>query len=195
MARKLHDTIPKMLVLAERSDDMARLRCSLPEADVLLLKSWDEEELVGRLAEMAVPVTTGNTVPVPATLWIENCKLDLAARLFIDADGLEILLTRAECALLNELANGPGQIKSRDDLRHAVAGRDADPCERSIDMLVARLRQKIEPDPKNPRFIVTIPGTGYKLVASRQRGIGQHSGTKMSEPERRHLTALSCSLE
>ena len=49
MARKLHDTIPKMLVLAERSDDMARLRCSLPEADVLLLKSSNEQELVGRL--------------------------------------------------------------------------------------------------------------------------------------------------
>jgi predicted ATPase/class 3 adenylate cyclase/DNA-binding response OmpR family regulator len=194
MARKLHDTIPKMLVLAERSDDMARLRCSLPEADVLLLKSWDEEELVGRLAEMAVPVTTGNTVPVPATLWIENCKLDLAARLFIDADGLEILLTRAECALLNELANGPGQIKSRDDLRHAVAGRDADPCERSIDMLVARLRQKIEPDPKNPRFIVTIPGAGYKFAVPRHNGVGQHSEAETSEPERRHLTVLSCSL-
>ena len=78
MARKLHDTIPKMLVLAERSDDMARLRCSLPEADVLLLKSSNEQELVGRLAEMAVPVTTGDTVPVSTTLWIEDCKLDLA---------------------------------------------------------------------------------------------------------------------
>jgi len=194
MARKLHDTIPKMLVLAERSDDMARLRCSLPEADVLLLKSSNEQELVGRLAEMAVPVTTGDTVPVSTTLWIEDCKLDLAARLFIDADGREILLTRAECALLNELANSPSQIRSRDDLRHAVAGRGADPCERSIDMLVARLRHKIEPDPKNPRFVITVAGAGYKLVVPRQNGIGQRSGAKTSEPERRHLTVMSCSL-
>src|SRR6516165_373198 len=193
MARKLHDTIPKMLVLAERSDDMARLRCSLPEADAILLKSSNEEELVGRLAEMAVPVTTGDTVPVPTTLWIEDCKLDLAARLFIDADGREILLTRAECALLRDLATSPSQIRSRDDLRHAVAGRGADPCERSIDMLVARLRHKIEPDPKNPQFIVTIPGTGYKLAAPRHNGLGQHSEAQTSEPERRHLTVLSCS--
>ena len=196
MARKLRDIVPKMLVLTERGEDTARLSRSLPETDAFLLKSCSEEELVGRLAELvAPPKAGGNTAPVPTILLIDDCKLDLAAHLFIDADCRELLLTRAECALLRELANSPGQIRSRDDLRHAVAGRGADPCERSIDMLVARLRQKIEPDAKNPRFIVTIPGTGYKLVASRQRGIGQHSGTKMSEPERRHLTALSCSLE
>jgi predicted ATPase/DNA-binding response OmpR family regulator len=191
MARKVCAIVPKMLVLTERSEDMARLSRSLPETDAFLLKSCSEEELVGRLAELvAPPKAGGNTAPVPTILLIDDCKLDLAAHLFIDADCRELLLTRAECALLGELANSPGQIRSRDDLRHAVAGRGADPCERSIDMLVARLRQKIEPDPKNPRFIVTIAGAGYKLV-QRQNGIGQHS----SEPERRHLTALSCSLE
>jgi DNA-binding winged helix-turn-helix (wHTH) protein len=174
---------------------MARLSRSLPETDAFLLKSCSEEELVGRLAELvAPPKAGGNTAPGPTILLIDDCKLDLAAHLFIDADCRELLLTRAECALLRELANSPGQIKSRDDLRHAVAGRGADPCERSIDMLVARLRQKIEPDAKNPRFIVTIPGTGYKLVALRQSGIGQHSGAQTSEPERRHLTVLSCGL-
>ena len=191
MARKVCAIVPKMLVLTERSEDMARLSRSLPETDAFLLKSCSEEELVGRLAELvAPPKAGGNHAPVPTILLIDDCKLDLAAHLFIDADCRELLLTRAECALLGELANSPGQIRSRDDLRHAVAGRGADPCERSIDMLVARLRQKIEPDPKNPRFIVTIAGAGYKLV-QRQNGIGQHS----SEPERRHLTALSCSLE
>jgi predicted ATPase/DNA-binding response OmpR family regulator/class 3 adenylate cyclase len=196
MARKLRDSVPKLLVLAERSEDMARLSRSLPEADAFLLKSSIEEELVCRLAELIIPTKAGGdtAAPVPTSLWMEDCKLDLAARLFIDADGRELLLTRAECALLRELANNPGQIRSRDDLRHAVAGRGADPCERSIDMLVARLRQKIEPDSKNPRFIVTIPGAGYKLVASRQNGNGQHSGAKASEPERRQLTILSCNI-
>src|SRR5262249_25483260 len=55
-------------------------------------------------------------------------------------------------------------------------------------------RHKIEPDPKSPRFIVTIPGAGYKLAAPRHNGIGQHSEAKTSEPERRHLTVLSCGL-
>src|SRR6516225_9452078 len=195
MARKLRYFVPKMLVLTERSEDMARLSRSLPESDAFLLKSCSEEELVGRLAELVAPSKAeGDTAPVPIILRIEDRKLDLAARLFIDAEGRELLLTRAECALLTELANSPGQIRSRDDLRHAVAGRDADPCERSIDMLVARLRQKIEPDSKNPRYILTIPGAGYKLVAARQNSNGQHSGATPSESERRQLTVLSCSI-
>jgi predicted ATPase/class 3 adenylate cyclase/DNA-binding response OmpR family regulator len=195
MARKLRDTVPKILVLAETNEDIGRLSRSLPEADAFLLKSCSEEELVGRLTELVAPSKAeGDTAPVPIILRIEDRKLDLAARLFIDAEGRELLLTRAECALLRELANSPGQIRSRDDLRHAVAGRGADPCERSIDMLVARLRQKIEPDSKNPQYIVTIPGAGYKLVAARQNGNGQHSGATPSEPERRQLTVLSCSI-
>ena len=195
MARKLRDSVPKMIVLAERSEDMARLSCSLPEADALLLKSSSEEELVGRLAEIAVrPKGARDAGPVPSILWLEDRRLDLGARLFIDAEGRELPLSCAEHELLKEFAGSPGQILSRTELRRAVAGRGADPGERSIDMLVARLRQKIEPDAKNPRFIVTVLGAGYKLVVSRQNGNGQHSGAKPSEPERRQLTVLSCSL-
>ena len=116
MARKVCAIVPKMLVLTERSEDMARLSRSLPETDAFLLKSCSEEELVGRLAELvAPPKAGGNHAPVPTILLIDDCKLDLAAHLFIDADCRELLLTRAECALLGELANSPGQIRSRDD--------------------------------------------------------------------------------
>jgi DNA-binding response OmpR family regulator/class 3 adenylate cyclase len=195
MARKLRDAVPKMLVLVEKSEDMARWSCSLPEADAFLLKSSSEAEIVRRLIEMMFPTKSGgDTAPGTAILRIAGCKLDPVARLFVDAEGRELHLTRAECALLRELANSPGEIRSRDDLRHAVAGRGTDPCERSIDMLIARLRQKIEPDPKNPRFVVTIPGAGYKLVAPRRNVNCQHSRTESSEPERRQLTALFCSL-
>ena len=166
MARKLRDAVPKMLVLVERAADMARFSCSFPEADAFLLKSSSEEEVVARLAEIVVrPKAGSDASPAPTILWIGDCKLDLTARLFIDGERREVPLSPAECALLNQLANSPGQIKSRDDLRQAVAGRGADPYERSIDMIVARLRQKIEPEPKNPRLIVTIAGAGYKLVA------------------------------
>jgi hypothetical protein len=55
-------------------------------------------------------------------------------------------------------------VVSRDELRQAVAGRDAGPDDRSVDVLISRLRRKIEPDPKQPRIIVTVPGEGYRLV-------------------------------
>jgi class 3 adenylate cyclase len=68
-----------------------------------------------------------------------------------------------------------------------------DPFDRSIDMLVARLRRKIEPDPKVPRFLVTVQGAGYKLMAQ-AASAARPSGAEPTEPERRQITALSCNL-
>ena len=95
---------------------------------------------------------------------------------------------------MKELARGLGEVRSRDQLRHAVAGRGADPFDRSIDNLVARLRHKIEPDPKAPQFIITVPGVGYKLMARPQSTEKQLSRAKPGESERRQLTVLSCNL-
>src|SRR6202040_636374 len=105
--------------------------------------------------------TAHELVPIPSILYIGHCKLDLAGHVFVDGSGREVALTRAESDLLKILARSPCQVLSRDKLR--CAGRGAEPFDRSTDMLVARLRRKIEPDPKAPRFIVTVPGVGYKL--------------------------------
>jgi two-component system phosphate regulon response regulator OmpR len=186
IAQELRDAVPKLLVLAETSKDMTRLNRSFPEADGVFLKSASEEELVGKLAEMiAVSARTADdAAPLPSILWIENCQFDLAAHVFIDAEGRELPLTRAEYAVLKDLASSPGKVLSRNQLRQAVTGRGADPFDRSIDMLVARLRRKIEPAPKNPRFIITVPGAGYKLVDRRKNGEGQGSGAEPTRPER-----------
>ena len=109
-------------------------------------------------------------------------------------NGQEVALTRAETDLLKELARSPCQVVSRDKLRHAVAGRGADPFDRSMDMLVARVRRKIEPDPKVPRFLITVPGVGYKLMARTQPAEARQFEAKPTEPERRQITALCCKL-
>jgi Transcriptional regulatory protein, C terminal len=59
-------------------------------------------------------------------------------------------------------------VLSRDQLRHAVAGHGAEPYDRNVDMLVARLRRKIEPAPKTPAFILTVPGLGYEFATRPQ---------------------------
>src|SRR5205807_2195024 len=104
-----------------------------------------------------------------------------------------------------------------DQLRRAVVGRGAGSDDRSIDMLVARLRRKIEPNPKAPRFIISVAGVGYKFAVrpqaaghgnapatveplnppdlggdTRVTSPGQGVASRHSEPERRHLTVLSC---
>ena len=122
--------------------------------------------------------TADDAAPLPTILWIENCQFDLAAHVFIDAEGRELPLTRAEYAVLKDLASSPGKVLSRNQLRQAFTGRGADPFDRNIDMLVARLRRKIEPDPKNPQFIISVPGAGYKLVDRRKNAEGQGSGAE-----------------
>jgi TolB-like protein len=77
----------------------------------------------------------------------------------------DISLTRGEFALLREFVRHPGRVLSRAYLLDALGGKKPDPYDRSIDMLIGRLRRKLEPKAKPPRLIVTVPGEGYKFAA------------------------------
>tara|TARA_B100000949_G_scaffold17806_1_gene13754 strand:- start:1604 stop:1897 length:294 start_codon:yes stop_codon:yes gene_type:complete len=77
--------------------------------------------------------------------------------------GDEVHLTRTEFRLLVEFASSPGKVMSREDLLERVWARDYFDDERLVDVHVRRLRTKIEPDPANPRYVVTVRGMGYKL--------------------------------
>lgn len=97
------------------------------------------------------------------------CTLHPNDRVFRDDQGRQVRLTRAEVALLATLMDNSSHVWSRAELRHAAFGRGTEPYDRSIDMLVARLRRKIEQNPKAPRLIVTVPGLGYKFAAQEPR--------------------------
>jgi DNA-binding response OmpR family regulator/class 3 adenylate cyclase/predicted ATPase len=193
MIQQLCERVPEIIVLADGPDEIARLRRSLSSVHAFFLKTADEGTVVARIDEMTASADSKSS-PVSSVLWIEDCKLDFAGCVFVDACGREVALTRAESNLLKELASSPCQVLSRERLRHAVAGRGAEPFDRSIDMLVARLRRKIEPDPKAARFLVTVPGVGYKLMARPQSADARPSRAEPAEPERRQLTALACNL-
>jgi TolB-like protein len=77
--------------------------------------------------------------------------------------GDAIPLTRGEFALLRMFVTGPGRVINRDTLLDAFSDRRFEPFDRSIDVLVGRLRKKIEADPKQPRLIVTVAGEGYRF--------------------------------
>jgi DNA-binding response OmpR family regulator len=94
------------------------------------------------------------------TLAFAGFTLDLAGHVLVDDAGREVPLTRAEFALLLAFADSPGRVLSRDQLRLAVTGEGAEAYDRSIDVMVSRLRRKIERDPKVPRLILTVPGAG-----------------------------------
>jgi TolB-like protein len=81
-----------------------------------------------------------------------------------DAGGENISLRRSEFELLLAFVNNPGRALSRDYLLEMVAGRHSEAFDRSIDVLVGRLRRKIEQEPGQPRLILTVPGVGYRLA-------------------------------
>src|SRR3974390_3284016 len=164
-ARRLSDRVQRLIVLAERSTDMARLDHSFPDAGVQQSQPLDEQKLLGRLAEMIAAPSEDPMALAPAALRIEGCRIDLPGRTFVHADGREVALTRAEFALLIAFVRNPGHVLSRDQLSQAMAGHGEEMYGGGIDMHVGRLRRKIEPNPKVPRFIITVSGAGYKFAA------------------------------
>jgi TolB-like protein/Tfp pilus assembly protein PilF len=106
--------------------------------------------------------------PAIVPLRFAGLVLDLDACTLARESGEAIPLTRGELALLRAFVSRPGRALSRDALLDAVANRPLEPFDRSVDVLVGRLRKKIEPDPKEPRLIVTVPGAGYRFDGLRQ---------------------------
>ncbi|MEM7468526.1 MAG: winged helix-turn-helix domain-containing protein, partial [Pseudomonadota bacterium] len=120
-----------------------------------------------RRYQRAEPTEQESSVPEPAptkrvdfgatTLDLDSCQL-------LDDSGDEIPITAAEFELLKVFAERPNRPLSRDQLMSLTQGRDWDPYDRSIDIRIARLRKKLEPDPDKPQTIKTKRGIGYMFV-------------------------------
>jgi len=141
-------------------------------------------------------------------LEFEGLTLDLAGRTLSAANGHEISLTRAEFELLSLLIQSRGRALSRDQCLNAITGRHAEPFDRTVDVLISRLRRKIELERKSPRLLLTVHGHGYKFAANpvrvtarRREPLAPLSAVEtpsaaIAPPtvERRLLTVLVCSL-
>jgi adenylate cyclase len=89
--------------------------------------------------------------------------LDLEASTLARETGEAVALTRGEFALLRVFVARPGRVLSREALLDALASRRFEPFDRSVDVMVGKLRRKIEPDAKQPRLIITVAGEGYRF--------------------------------
>lgn len=121
----------------------------------------------------------------------EGFTLDPAARTLVGPGGREIPLRRSEYELLLAFIRARGRALGRDHLLEAVCGRRLAAYDRSVDVLVGRLRRKIEPDPKAPRLIVTVPGFGYRFIARVQTAEAAKSPPEplAASPEIIHVAA------
>ncbi|MCC6913595.1 MAG: response regulator transcription factor [Rhodospirillaceae bacterium] len=159
-----------IIILSTRHEIMDRvvgLECG---ADDYLTKPFEERELLARIRSVlrrtgalaATPQDARNEVP-HGKLTYQGWTLDQDAGLFRSKSGAEAMLTGNECRLLGHLIRNAGKVQTREDLMDKVLSREWDPMDRSIDVLVTRLRHKIEVDPKRPVMIKTVRGSGYIL--------------------------------
>jgi DNA-binding response OmpR family regulator len=131
-------------------------------ADDYLPKPFSPRELLARIRAV-VRRARGRAGPSLAPVRVGGLTLDPGARR-ATLHGREIPLTGYEFSLLEALARRPGRILSRDQLMELARGSAEEAFDRSIDVHVSRLRQKLGDDPKRPQLIKTIRGSGYLLA-------------------------------
>ena len=95
---------------------------------------------------------------------VGRCTLDVRRRILTDERGVEVQMTPLEYDLLKAFVENPNRALSRDRLLDVSPRGEREPFDRCIDLRVMRLRRKIEPDPKRPRFIRTIRSEGYVFL-------------------------------
>ena len=104
--------------------------------------------------------------PTSKLLSFGDWTADLASRALLRNDRERVELTTAEFDLLVAFLTHPQRVLTRDQILDLTRGREAAPFDRSVDVMVGRLRKKIEVDPENPTLIKTMHGVGYMFVAN-----------------------------
>ena len=168
LCRSIRETsqIPVILLTA-RGEEVDRIIGLEMGADDYIAKPFSPRELVARIAAVlrrAHALPPQQKPPDMAHIRFGEWTLDTGQRELIGADGLATPLSSGEFRLLMALLERPKISLTRNQLLDLTKGRDAELFDRSIDNHVSRLRKKIEPDPKNPRYIKTVWGGGYMLA-------------------------------
>jgi DNA-binding response OmpR family regulator len=148
-----------VIMLTARGDDVDKIIGLELGADDYLAKPFNARELLARIRAV---LRRGRTPPADR-LRVGRLEIDFAAREVI-VGGRRVVLTSYEFDLLAALARAAGRVLSREQLLDALRGAAYDAFDRSIDVHVSRLRQKLEADPKAPRHIKTVRGVGYVLL-------------------------------
>lgn len=150
-----------IIILTARSEESDKLVGLELGADDYMVKPFSPKELVARVR--AVLRRMDNASRGDEIIRAGNVELDLPRmRLVIAGHAIEV--TPTEFQLLAEMARQPGRIFTRAQLLDAVRGVAFESYERAIDAHIKNLRRKIEPDPRDPRYILTVYGVGYKFA-------------------------------
>ncbi|KZE28633.1 two-component system OmpR family response regulator [Crenobacter luteus] len=173
VARELRrrSTMP-IVMMSGRGDETDRVLGLELAADDFLVKPFSGRELVARVraqlrraTELSYPKPPGDDGG-SERYGFGDWVLDLTRRVLTHADGRACALTPGEFALLSAMVRQPQRVWSRDQLLEHTRGFDCDVYDRTIDVLILRLRRKIEPNPSQPAYIRTERGLGYLFAGA-----------------------------
>ena len=164
-----------LVIVTGRGDAIDKVVGLEVGADDYVTKPFDLRELLARIKAVlrriqpgdAPPPAVAPPAPAPAqrsTLRFAGWTLETAARRLVDAAGTEVVLTTGEFELLQVLARHGGRVLSRDFLLENTRGREAAPFDRTVDVLIGRLRKKLGDNAAEPQLIKAVRGAGYLFV-------------------------------
>ncbi|WP_457798247.1 response regulator [Methylocystis sp. S23] len=164
--RAAHD-IPIIIVTAQ-GEDVDKILGLEIGADDYVVKPFNSRELLARIRAVlrrAEPQSRAGGVSQSQSFQFLGWRVNLLSREVVSPSGMKVAMTGAEFDLLHAFCENPNRVLTRDQLINMTHGPTAGPYERSIDVLISRLRQKLEKDPKNPAMIQTVRSEGYMLSA------------------------------
>lgn len=156
-----------VLMLTARGSEIDRIVGLEMGADDYLAKPFNPRELLARVKSIlrrAKSLPHQQVAADMSSYRFGQWSLDVATRNITAADGLVVPLSGAEFRLLSIFLEHPQVVLSRDQLLELVSGRETIPFDRSIDVLIGRLRKRLNDDGKEPTLIKTVRGAGYVLA-------------------------------
>lgn len=161
------DSDVPIIMLTGRADEIDRIVGLEIGADDYVAKPFNSRELVARIRSVlkrSRPAETSASTGEPTTsVCFGPWTLDRDRRVLRRDDGSEERLTFGEYDLLQVFLDHPNRLLTRDQLLDLSRNRELEPFDRSVDIQVSRLRRKIEANPREPVFVVTVRGAGYRF--------------------------------
>ena len=157
------DSNVPVIMLTARSEETDKLIGLELGADDYITKPFSPREVVARVRAVLRRADQPDST-LPGTIQVESLKVDLGSRT-VELLGASIELTRMEFDLLTIFMRNPGLVFTRAQLLEKVLGiASYEGYERTVDQHIKNLRQKIEPNPQQPHYILTVRGVGYKFT-------------------------------
>ena len=154
---------PPVIMVTARGEDVDRILGLEMGADDYLPKPFNPRELLARIRAVLRRRSNepgGDGAP-PRSLRFAGWTIDRGARRLTDPEGIRVALTSAEFDLLSTFCDHPGRVLSREQLLDLTHGPKSPSQDRSIDIVVSRLRLKIERNPRDPELVQTVRSSGY----------------------------------